>query len=217
MDAWRLRPPGRCGGDHQLAGTAVIGARATQDLSRFDPDLRGFTISQLTEFIALAEQVGGMELDHVLRRLALLAGEADQLVARSPMGADEAPFGGPPAPASKGPLVTQGWVHVALRPTDAHRRGDPRSRRGAVRALRIRSDLRDHDRAGFATFQPLEPLARALSERGVAVERRGTVEGSQNTRQRSRASTKPWPLRLLQRRPVRRERQVIPARLHVVP
>jgi aminopeptidase N len=32
---------------NQLAGTAVIRARATQDLSRFNLDLRGFTISQL--------------------------------------------------------------------------------------------------------------------------------------------------------------------------
>jgi aminopeptidase N len=33
---------------NQLAGRAVISARATQDLSRFDLDLRGFAISQLT-------------------------------------------------------------------------------------------------------------------------------------------------------------------------
>ena len=32
---------------NQLTGTATIDATATQDLSRFDLDLRGFTISQL--------------------------------------------------------------------------------------------------------------------------------------------------------------------------
>src|SRR5262245_25456029 len=32
---------------NQLAGTAVITAQATQDLSRFDLDLRGFAISRL--------------------------------------------------------------------------------------------------------------------------------------------------------------------------
>src|SRR5919199_6778877 len=32
---------------NQLTGTAVISARATQNLSRFDLDLRGFAISQL--------------------------------------------------------------------------------------------------------------------------------------------------------------------------
>ena len=32
---------------NHLAGTAVVSARATQDLSRFNLDLRGFTISQL--------------------------------------------------------------------------------------------------------------------------------------------------------------------------
>src|SRR6478609_10393055 len=51
-------------GSKQLTGTAVITATATQNLSRFDLDLRGFTISglQVNGSAAAYERAGDQEL-----------------------------------------------------------------------------------------------------------------------------------------------------------
>ena len=63
-------------GTKQLTGTVVITATATQNLSRFDLDLRGFTISQLkvNETTAAFERAGEQELV-VTPRNGLRAGD----------------------------------------------------------------------------------------------------------------------------------------------
>ncbi len=92
-------------GTRQLTGTAVITATATQDLSRFDLDLRGFTISALQVNDAPAGYVRSGDQELVITPRHGLRAGVSFTVAVS--------YSGEPHPVTDPDGSTEGWV-----PTD---------------------------------------------------------------------------------------------------
>ena len=87
----------------QLTATSTMAALATQNLSRFDLDLRGLTVSRVTvDGVAAAFSRHGRKLV-ITPRTGLRAATTFSVTVT---------YHGIPAPAENGPLGTYGWVRT---------------------------------------------------------------------------------------------------------
>jgi hypothetical protein len=162
----------------QLDGTAVISARATQSLTRFDLDLRGFDISLLlVDGRRAAYRRSGQELI-ITPRDPLKKGRDFTVIVR---------YAGVPAVITDPDESIEGWVPTA---DGAFVVGEPQGRRGGSRPTTTRRTRRPSTRPSrFPTASPRWATASSPGASRTAGTRPGC--GTRATRWRPTSRRRP--------------------------